>query len=265
MIEAFARGRGVVATDAGGIPDLVTNGEEGTPDPACRRGRPCQCARPRSDRPVLARQLGNAAHAQLRRLALDAGGVRSRVPRAGRAHDRLMRLVFVTQTLDAEHPALAQTLDLVDALAARSDELVVLCASVGCSRRAARERARARVRRRLAARPWRPLHAGVGSGASADPSARRRAGAHGPALPRSRCTAGQAAGRPTRSLVHALACEQDAAAGDEPRRRRPQRRRALVSVHLAEGARNRPCDRREPLSRRLRASARRRGRCSCSR
>ena len=42
-----------------------------------------------------------------------------------------MRLVFVTQTLDAEHPALAQTLDLVDALAARSEELVVLCASVG--------------------------------------------------------------------------------------------------------------------------------------
>ena len=57
-----------------------------------------------------------------------------------------MRLVFVTQTLDAEHPALAQTLDLVDALAARSEELVVLCASVGCARRAARERACARVR-----------------------------------------------------------------------------------------------------------------------
>ena len=29
VIEAFARGRGVVATDAGGIPDLVTNGVEG--------------------------------------------------------------------------------------------------------------------------------------------------------------------------------------------------------------------------------------------
>lgn len=42
-----------------------------------------------------------------------------------------MRLVLVTQTLDAEHPALAQTLDLVAALAARSEELVVLCQSVG--------------------------------------------------------------------------------------------------------------------------------------
>jgi glycosyltransferase involved in cell wall biosynthesis len=37
-----------------------------------------------------------------------------------------MRLVFVTQTLDPEHGSLAQTLDLVDALAARVDELVVL-------------------------------------------------------------------------------------------------------------------------------------------
>ena len=42
-----------------------------------------------------------------------------------------MKLVFITQTLDAEHPALAQTLDLVAALAARVDGLVVLCQSVG--------------------------------------------------------------------------------------------------------------------------------------
>jgi glycosyltransferase involved in cell wall biosynthesis len=37
-----------------------------------------------------------------------------------------MRLVFVTQTLDAAHGSLAQTLDLVEALAARVDELCVL-------------------------------------------------------------------------------------------------------------------------------------------
>jgi glycosyltransferase involved in cell wall biosynthesis len=37
-----------------------------------------------------------------------------------------MRLVFVTQTLDPEHGSLAQTLDLVDALAERVDELHVL-------------------------------------------------------------------------------------------------------------------------------------------
>lgn len=43
----------------------------------------------------------------------------------------MTRLVFVTQTLDADHPSLAQTLDLVRALARRSGELVVLCQSVG--------------------------------------------------------------------------------------------------------------------------------------
>jgi glycosyltransferase involved in cell wall biosynthesis len=42
-----------------------------------------------------------------------------------------MRLVLVTQTLDASHPVLAQTLDLVHALAARSEEVVVLCGAVG--------------------------------------------------------------------------------------------------------------------------------------
>jgi glycosyltransferase involved in cell wall biosynthesis len=42
-----------------------------------------------------------------------------------------LRLVFVTQTLDADHPVLAQTLDLVGALAERFDEVAVLCARVG--------------------------------------------------------------------------------------------------------------------------------------
>ena len=37
-----------------------------------------------------------------------------------------MKLVFVTQTLDPAHPALAQTIDLAGALAARVDELAVV-------------------------------------------------------------------------------------------------------------------------------------------
>ena len=41
-----------------------------------------------------------------------------------------MKLVFVTQTLDPGHGSLAQTLDLVRALAARADHVVVLCRSV---------------------------------------------------------------------------------------------------------------------------------------
>jgi glycosyltransferase involved in cell wall biosynthesis len=38
---------------------------------------------------------------------------------------------LITQTLDAEHPALAQTLDLVVALAQRCDEVAVICQTVG--------------------------------------------------------------------------------------------------------------------------------------
>jgi glycosyltransferase involved in cell wall biosynthesis len=41
-----------------------------------------------------------------------------------------MRLVFVTQTLDPGHPALAQTLDLVEALAAQVEEVRVLARDV---------------------------------------------------------------------------------------------------------------------------------------
>ena len=42
-----------------------------------------------------------------------------------------MRLVFVTQTVDADHPALAQTGDLLAALAERCERVDVLCGSVG--------------------------------------------------------------------------------------------------------------------------------------
>jgi glycosyltransferase involved in cell wall biosynthesis len=42
-----------------------------------------------------------------------------------------VRLVFLTQAVDAEHPALAQTLDAIAALAKRVDELAVLCQSIG--------------------------------------------------------------------------------------------------------------------------------------
>ncbi len=42
-----------------------------------------------------------------------------------------MRLVFLTQVLDADHPVLAQTIDMVTALAGRCDEVVVVCDHVG--------------------------------------------------------------------------------------------------------------------------------------
>lgn len=42
-----------------------------------------------------------------------------------------MRLVVVTQVVDADHPALAQTIDIVDALARRCTEVDVICDHVG--------------------------------------------------------------------------------------------------------------------------------------
>ena len=62
VIEAFARGRGVVATDAGGIPDLVTNGSEGfLIPPADEDALVAALVRVLSDHP-LAQELGAAAH-----------------------------------------------------------------------------------------------------------------------------------------------------------------------------------------------------------
>jgi glycosyltransferase involved in cell wall biosynthesis len=42
-----------------------------------------------------------------------------------------VRLAVVTQVIDADHPALAQTIDIVDALARRCEEVVVICDHVG--------------------------------------------------------------------------------------------------------------------------------------
>ena len=42
-----------------------------------------------------------------------------------------MRILFVTQKIDADHPVLAQTVDLVRELAARCDAVDVLCDAVG--------------------------------------------------------------------------------------------------------------------------------------
>jgi glycosyltransferase involved in cell wall biosynthesis len=61
VIEAFARGRGAVATDAGGIPDLVTDGREGLLiPPGDTEALAAALIRVLSDR-ALAKRLGEAA------------------------------------------------------------------------------------------------------------------------------------------------------------------------------------------------------------
>ncbi len=42
-----------------------------------------------------------------------------------------MRLVVLTQVVDADHPALGQTIDVVESLAQRCDEVIVICDHVG--------------------------------------------------------------------------------------------------------------------------------------
>ena len=113
----------------------------------------------------------------------------------------MRKLIFATQKLDPDDPVLAATVPMVRALAARVDELVVLCDS-----------ARAR-------RPCRPMRAcassarrhrrseGRGSrrrSPRAAPAADRRRRAHGPALRRARGAARAAARDSARPLVHAL-------------------------------------------------------------
>ena len=64
VIEAFARGRGVVATNAGGIPDLVRDGVEGLLIPRADEAALVEAlVRVLTDR-ALAEQLGAAAHLQ---------------------------------------------------------------------------------------------------------------------------------------------------------------------------------------------------------
>ena len=135
ILEAFARGRGVVGTRVGGIPDLVEddvngllveNGDvagladalDADPDRgrarcAARRGR----VRGLADVRVVARRLR------------DARALAGR-PDAGRGAP-LMRLVFVTQSVDAEDPILGATVAKLRALAQRCDELVVITDHVG--------------------------------------------------------------------------------------------------------------------------------------
>ena len=111
-------------------------------------------------------------------------------------------------------------------------------------RGAARQRARARVRRRHAGRAGSPLLPGAGVRAPAAATTGRGPGAHGSALPRPRCAVSEAARRAARPLVHALARGTDAAAGDSTRGHHPQRRPAFLPPRLAEGAGDRPRDRR---------------------
>ncbi len=76
MIEAFARGRGVVASRAGGVLDLVDDGVQGLlVDPEDTEGLAAALVRVLRDR-ALAERLGAAASTRFRGVEPDRRGVR---------------------------------------------------------------------------------------------------------------------------------------------------------------------------------------------
>ena len=121
VIEAQLRGRPVLGSDVGGIPDLVADGVDGVlvePDPDALAASLVR---------LLARsggvaRLAAAARAAGERWLVTPGGVRRARARPGRR----VRLVVITQRVDPEDPALGATVAKLRALAARVDELVVL-------------------------------------------------------------------------------------------------------------------------------------------
>ena len=115
VLEAFARGRMVVGTDGGGIPDMATDGVDALLIP---RGDTdalvTALVRVLEDKDLAVR-LGRAARATYGAVGPERERLRECVSRARRRRDRgTVKLVFVTQELDPSHPALAQTTDLVE-------------------------------------------------------------------------------------------------------------------------------------------------------
>ena len=199
----------------------------------------------------LAERLGAAAHERYADWHSTAEGfaradARPRRPHAGaprRAEP--VRLVVLTQVVDADHPALAQTVDILDALARRCEEVVVLCDHVGRYELPANVR-HPNVRLRVAR---------SAAGIAFERAARRRAAAAGrrpdavlahmiPTFLTLAAPLVQAAPDPARALVHALERRPFAPVRDAAGGRRPQRRPPLVPAREPQGARDRPRDRR---------------------
>ena len=174
-----------------------------------------------------------------------------------------MRLIFVTQSVDAEDPILGATVAKLRALAQRCDELVVITDRIGVHDLPANVHA-ADVRRPDAARPRPPVHARARAAAAVATAARRADRPHVPDLSRARGSPREDRPAAARDLVHALGDRPGTAARDGARRRRAERRPAFVPDRPAEGAGNRARHRR----RAVRSAARRppgTGRCVCSR
>ena len=139
VIEAFARGRGRRRHRRRRHARPGRGRRRGDPDPARPTPtRSCVSSTRVLDRPG-ARRRGSG---RLRTCATPTGTRRPRSSRSSpasprrpdaRARREVTRCASPSsrRSLDADHPALAQTLDIVDALARRCEEVVVICDHVG--------------------------------------------------------------------------------------------------------------------------------------
>ena len=240
VIEAFARGRGVVATAAGGVLDLVDDGVEGILIPPADTDALVRRADPRPLRPRPGRAARRGCTRALRRLALDGRG------RSRNSMRDLVDLTLARSRADARAPRLRHPGRRRRSPCSRPDD------RHGRGARAPLRRGRRPLRPRRSPRAARQRPAPtfgsasrVGRGARLRAAARRRARAVAdrrpdavlahmvPDVPHARRAAVQAAADPARPLVHALERRPVAPPGDAPRGRRPQRRPAVVPARRA--------------------------------
>ena len=229
VLESFARGRTVVATNAGGIPDIVTDGVDGIlippGDTAALVGGMTRVLVDRAAR----RASRRSCPRDLRRVAPDGGRLRD---------------VAIASSSTACSPA-------------RADEARLRHADARPGARLAGADARPRPCTRRTRRPLWSCSAGLSTGTRSPPTSRcgpsthaarsaaplaferelaaalawrrRRARAHGPDVSRARRASGARETGPAAPLVHALACEQVAAARNAARGRGAQRRHDRAS------------------------------------
>src|SRR3982074_63584 len=152
----------------------------------------------------------------------------------------MRKLIFATQKLDPDDPVLAATVPMVRALAARVDELVVLCDSAAPAAAPANARVGG-----VGARTPGGGGAAVpaGTGIRAEPASHRRRRTHGSVVCGARRAARSAAADPARPLVHPLEGPRCRARRREGVHRDRVSRRTLVSNPLTEDACDRARDR----------------------
>ena len=186
----------------------------------------------------LAVRLGAAARDVVRLLAPDGRRLRGLLPvarRPGARRRALMKLVFVTQTLDPEHAALAQTLELV----VRSRPASTSSWSSRATRRLGRAPEGSPCARSTPVRRSDAVWPSNGLAADAR-RCRRCLRAHGPRVRSARGSGCEGATCPASPLVHALARRARAESGDARLRtprsastRRASRRHAEAAARSA--------------------------------